>query len=104
MNGSSPKTLQEKIAHVIHIVKTATDHRGRSLSAAFFALPAKADYPDYYDIIQRPIDLKRIESRQYTSFEDLFNDLQLMFDNACLYNEPGSTIYRVRRDAHQRHE
>ena len=60
-------------------------------------LPSKVEYPDYYEIIQRPIDLKRIESRQYSSINDLANDLQLMFDNACLYNEPGSTIYRVGR-------
>jgi hypothetical protein len=41
------------------------------------------------------MDFKRIESRQYSSINELSNDLQLMFDNACLYNEPGSTIYRV---------
>ena len=42
------------------------------------------------------MDFKRIESRQYSSINELSNDLQLMFDNACLYNEPGSTIYRVK--------
>ncbi|CAF2674160.1 unnamed protein product [Rotaria sp. Silwood2] len=69
-------------------------HHGRILSTVFLTLPSKIDYPDYYEIIQRPIDLKRIESRQYSSINDLSNDLQLMLDNACLYNEPGSTIYR----------
>ena len=103
-NVSSLKTVPEKITHLVHTIKTATDRHGRSLSVAFFALPSKVDYPDYYDIIQRPIDLKRIESRQYTSIEDLSNDLQLMFDNACLYNEPGSTIYRVKDDTEQGYE
>ena len=78
-------------------MKTATDGRGRVLSTAFLALPSKLDYPDYYEIIQQPIDLKRIESRQYASIDELVIDFQQMFDNACLYNEPGSTLYRVRQ-------
>ncbi|CAF4428291.1 unnamed protein product, partial [Adineta steineri] len=89
-NLPSYKTLN----NIIQIIKNYSDHHGRTLSTAFLALPSKIDYPDYYEIIQRPIDLKRIESRQYISINELSNDLQLMFDNACLYNEPGSTIYR----------
>lgn len=80
---------------MIQKIKTYTDHNGRVLSTVFLTLPSKIDYPDYYDIIQRPIDLKRIESRQYSSINELANDLQLLLDNACLYNEPGSIIYRV---------
>ncbi|UJR28717.1 hypothetical protein I4U23_009946 [Adineta vaga] len=89
-NISSHKTLN----NLIQTIKTHSDQHGRILSTVFLTLPSKIDYPDYYEIIQRPIDLKRIESRQYSSIEELSNDLQLLFDNACLYNEPGSTIYR----------
>ena len=88
-------SLQDKISHLIQCIKTYTDRHGRVLSTVFFALPSKLDYPDYYEIIQKPIDLKRIELRQYSSINDLANDLKLMFDNALLYNEPGSMIYRV---------
>ncbi|CAF3715671.1 unnamed protein product [Rotaria sordida] len=91
---SSLNTLNNKLNNLIQAIKTYTDHHGRILSTAFLTLPSKIDYPDYYEIIQRPIDLKRIESRQYSSINDLSNDLQLMLDNACLFNEPGSTIYR----------
>ncbi|CAF1411121.1 unnamed protein product [Adineta ricciae] len=89
-NSPSYKTLTS----LIQTIKNHSDQHGRILSTVFLTLPAKLDYPDYYEIIQRPIDLKRIESRQYTSIQELSDDLQLMFDNACLYNEPGSTIYR----------
>ena len=88
-------TVQDRIAYLIQSIKNATDRHGRTLSSVFFALPSKTDYPDYYEIIQRPIDLKRIELRQYSTMSDLCNDLHLMFDNACVYNEPGSVIYRV---------
>lgn len=95
-NSTSQKTSNEKFTNLIQRIKNYTDSQGRVLSNPFLLLPSKVEYPDYYEIIQRPIDLKRIESRQYSSINELTNDLQLMFDNACLYNEPGSTIYRVR--------
>jgi hypothetical protein len=88
--------IHKTLHNLIQTIKNHSDQHGRVLSTAFQALPSKVDYPDYYEIIQRPIDLRRIESRQYSSIEELSSDLQLMFDNACLYNEPGSTIYRVR--------
>ncbi len=94
---SHSNSLQEKISYLIQAIKTYTNRQGRTLSSAFLALPSKIDYPDYYEIIQKPIDLKRIELRQYSSIQDLGHDLQLMFDNALLYNEPGSMIYRVRK-------
>ena len=77
------------------MIKAYTDRHGRTLSTVFLTLPSKIDYPDYYEIIHKPIDLKRIESRHYSSINELSNDLKLMFDNALLYNEPGSVIYRV---------
>lgn len=33
---------------------------------------------------------------QLTSMDDLEQDLVLMFDNACRYNEPDSQVYKVR--------
>ena len=32
---------------------------------------------------------------QLTSMDDLEQDLVLMFDNACRYNEPDSQVYKV---------
>lgn len=92
----SLNTLEEKVQHLIQSVKNFTDRHGRTLSTPFLTLPLKSEYPDYYEIIRRPIDLKRIETRSYPTIEDLIADFHQMFDNACTYNEPGSTIYRVR--------
>ena len=33
---------------------------------------------------------------QYTTLDDFMSDFQLMFDNACRYNEPDSQVYKVR--------
>ncbi|UJR20847.1 hypothetical protein I4U23_023957 [Adineta vaga] len=94
INKRSLNTLQDKISYLIQAIKTYTDRHGRTLSSVFLTLPSKIDYPDYYEVIHKPIDLKRIESRQYSSINELSNDLKLMFENALLYNEPGSIIYR----------
>ncbi len=97
MSNRSLNSLQDKISYLIQSIKTYTNRHGRTLSTVFLTLPSKTDYPDYYEIIHKPIDLKKIEYRQYSSINDLSNDLKLMFDNALLYNEPGSMIYRVNR-------
>ncbi|CAF0886930.1 unnamed protein product, partial [Didymodactylos carnosus] len=95
---SSLKNLQDKLNCLFNSIKTYTSHQGRILSTEFLILPSKVDYPDYYEIIQRPIDMQRIQQKLsaglYSSLNDLINDIQLMLDNACLYNEPGSTIYK----------
>lgn len=95
----SINTIEEKCFDLISTLKNFTDRHGRILSTPFITLPSKSDYPDYYQIIKRPIDFKRIETRSYPSIDDLISDFHQMFDNACSYNEPGSSIYRVRRKA-----
>lgn len=61
-------------------------------------LPSKLDYPDYYEVIKRPLDLEKIgtklKNNAYESLEDLLSDLVLVFDNACKFNEPDSQLYK----------
>lgn len=57
------------------------------------------DYPDYYEVIKKPIDMSSISQKmllkRYESLEDMVADFVQMFDNACKYNEPDSLIYKV---------
>ena len=57
------------------------------------------EYPDYYEVIRRPIDMQKVLQRmtasQYQTVDDMVADFVLMFDNACKYNEPESLIYKV---------
>ena len=57
------------------------------------------EYPDYYTLIKKPIDMAKINSKlygdQYHTLDDFLSDFQLMFDNACRYNEPDSQVYKV---------
>lgn len=47
------------------------------------------------------MDLKRVQNRlstdQYESLKSMIADLNLVFDNACKFNEPDSQIYKVKK-------
>lgn len=79
-------------------MRNFTDSRGRRLSTIFLRLPSRGELPDYYATIKKPIDMERIRSHmatgRYQDVEALFEDFALMFNNACIYNEPESLIYR----------
>ncbi|XP_036370884.1 protein polybromo-1 isoform X2 [Octopus sinensis] len=87
-----------KLQDLFDTIKDHADSRGRMLSAPFLKLPLKTEYPDYYEVIKRPIDMQRIQQRvasnQYESVDDMVADFVQMFDNACKYNEPDSLIYK----------
>lgn len=63
----------------------------------FSELPSEKEYPDYYQVIPEPIDLKEIEHRiktdKYEGEEGLVSDLELMLKNAKCYNEESSQIF-----------
>lgn len=82
---------------LFNAVMTATDEN-RELHRMFQLLPSKKLYPDYYDVIDHPIDLKciavKIQTNAYSSLNDMEKDLLQMIKNACTFNEPGSQIYK----------
>ncbi|XP_025107181.1 protein polybromo-1-like isoform X2 [Pomacea canaliculata] len=93
---SSP--LSQKLQDMYETVRDYQDRAGRTLSTPFIKLPLKSDYPDYYEVIKKPMDMQRIQQKllanQYESVEDMVADFVQMFDNACKYNEPESVIYK----------
>ena len=75
----------------------------RELAYPFRHLPSKTEYPDYYNVIKKPIDMTKIMNKinqlghasySYTSVDDMCVDFGQMFENACVYNEPTSTLYK----------
>ncbi|CAG2061248.1 unnamed protein product [Timema podura] len=79
-------------------VMMATDPDNRSLHTVFQLLPSKKRYPEYYEVIENPVDLKiiatKIQQNKYTTLSEMEKDLLQMTKNACLFNEPGSQIYK----------
>ncbi|XP_064422186.1 protein polybromo-1 isoform X1 [Latimeria chalumnae] len=103
-SGISPKKsklltpLQQKLNELFEAVKNYTDKRSRRLSAIFLRLPSRAELPDYYMTIKKPIDMEKIKghilANKYQDMDFLVEDFVLMFNNACTYNEPESLIYK----------
>ncbi|XP_044002425.1 protein polybromo-1-like [Aphidius gifuensis] len=81
-------------------VMTATDpiDNNRPLHIVFQLKPSKKLYPEYYEVIETPIDLKtiarKIQDGSYNYLNEMERDLMLMCRNACDFNEPGSQIYK----------
>ncbi|XP_038551466.1 polybromo 1, like isoform X2 [Micropterus salmoides] len=103
-SGVSPKKskyltpLQQRLNELYDAVRNFTDRRGRRLSTIFLRLPSRAELPDYYATIKKPIEMERVRSHmvagRYQDVDALMEDFALMFNNACMYNEPESLIYR----------
>ncbi|KAI8822945.1 uncharacterized protein EV422DRAFT_522775 [Fimicolochytrium jonesii] len=74
------------------------DDGGRLLAEHFLTLPPRSAYPDYDDIIAKPMALNSIQARldrnKYRNLSALKADVELVFENARKYNAPQSRIYR----------
>ncbi|WVQ80394.1 hypothetical protein IAT38_002499 [Cryptococcus sp. DSM 104549] len=74
---------------------------GENLNQFFLVPVNKRDYPDYYQLIQRPIAMSQIRSKlskpNYT-LPALRADLHLLWDNARTYNQEGSWVYTAAED------
>jgi chromatin structure-remodeling complex subunit RSC1/2 len=56
-------------------------------------------YPDYYAVIKQPMALSNIQRKltdgSYKDVNACMKDLELIWNNAKLYNMPGSEIWNV---------
>ncbi|KAL0478700.1 hypothetical protein AKO1_008268 [Acrasis kona] len=70
----------------------------RRVCDLFVDLPCKKLYPDYYDVISDPISLNQIKqailSSQYTSVDDMRDDVLRLCSNAQTYNDEDSEVYK----------
>lgn len=91
------KRLKKQMHKIIMSVIKYTNEEGRNLAEPFIKLPSRTKLPDYYDIIKRPLDIKKIQQRiedgKYTEFADLEKDFVQLCQNAQIYNEDTCLIY-----------
>ncbi|XP_066997034.2 ATP-dependent helicase brm isoform X2 [Anabrus simplex] len=96
-SSASDNKLKKHMKKLMSIVIKYTDRDGRTLSDLFMKLPSRRELPGYYELIKRPIDIKKImqklDENKYSSMEELSRDFLQMCVNAQQYNEEGSTIY-----------
>jgi len=73
--------------------------RGRYVAAIFLELPSRDELPGYFEIVTNPISLTEIVQKvgggaYQGSFEQFARDLHLLIDNAKLFNEANSMVYK----------
>ncbi|RYP15337.1 hypothetical protein DL765_005771 [Monosporascus sp. GIB2] len=109
--GRPPKVFTPLEARIHALLKGLRRFRhpsGELLVAPFEKLPDKQATPDYYAMIKNPIALdaikRKAKRKKYQNVDQALRDLDLMFDNAKLYNEETSRLYKdaveLQRQAH----
>ncbi|XP_077201015.1 SWI/SNF-related matrix-associated actin-dependent regulator of chromatin subfamily A member 2 isoform X3 [Paroedura picta] len=93
----NPPKLTKQMNAIIDTVINYKDSSGRQLSEVFIQLPSRKEYPEYYELIRKPVDFKKIKERirnhKYRSLSDLEKDVNLLCLNAQTFNLEGSQIY-----------
>ncbi|XP_014669868.1 PREDICTED: protein polybromo-1-like, partial [Priapulus caudatus] len=94
----SVQEIDQQLEELFSAAYNLQDSAGREVSIVFRILPSRRVYPEYYDIIDNPIDLKtigqRVQEGRYRSLEEIEKDLLQMVKNAKMFNKPGSQIYK----------
>ncbi len=67
----NPPKLTKMMRKLLDVVMNYEDNDGRVLSEPFMHLPAKKELPDYYEVIKKPVDFKKIRvSLRLTDLND----------------------------------
>lgn len=94
--GITDPKMKKQMKKIMSIVMKY-EIEGRMLSEPFMKLPSRRELPDYYEVIKKPLDIKkilsRIEEAKYVDFADLEKDFFQLCQNAQIYNEETSLIY-----------
>lgn len=77
---------------------------GAPLHDFFLQLPDADEYPDYYEIIKRPLALdaiqQKLDQRAYASLPDIKHDFETICNNAKRYNLRDTPVWLKARDLH----
>ncbi|EFJ30636.1 hypothetical protein SELMODRAFT_60240, partial [Selaginella moellendorffii] len=96
--------VQKKCKAVLSKLQGAMNKDGRQVSALLMELPKRHELPDYYKVIDKPIDAKTIEEHlerfDYATVLDFAGDVQLMLDNASRYNTHNAEVQADARRLH----
>uniref|UniRef100_A0A8C5RDI3 SWI/SNF related BAF chromatin remodeling complex subunit ATPase 4 n=1 Tax=Laticauda laticaudata TaxID=8630 RepID=A0A8C5RDI3_LATLA len=93
----NPPNLTKKMKKIVDaVIKYKDSSSGRQLSEVFIQLPSRKELPEYYELIRKPVDFKKIKERirnhKYRSLNDLEKDVMLLCQNAQTFNLEGSLV------------
>ncbi|XP_055729789.1 probable global transcription activator SNF2L2 isoform X2 [Salvelinus fontinalis] len=93
----NPPELTKQLNTLVDMVINYKDGLGRQISKGFVQLPSRKEVPEYYELIRKPVDFRRIRERvrnhKYRGVGDLEKDIILLCHNAQTFNLEGSQIF-----------
>ncbi|XP_073696982.1 probable global transcription activator SNF2L2 isoform X1 [Garra rufa] len=93
----NPPKLTKQMNTIVDMVINYKDTLGRQISKGFVQLPSRKEVPEYYELIRKPVDFRRIRERvrnhKYRCIADLEKDVMQMCHNAQTFNLEGSQIF-----------
>lgn len=96
--GPRGKRLKSTLRHLVTELKGMLKDNGELLCSEFMQLPSKERFPDYYNVIAKPISLGMIDEKAmrngYESSYALVSDLRVLVANAKYYNDEKSEIWK----------
>lgn len=99
--GRPPKVftpLEARIHTLLKGLRKPKHPDGDLLIVPFERLPDKQTTPDYFAAIKNPIAMdlikRKAKRKKYQNVDQVLRDLDLMFENAKLYNEEDSQLYK----------
>ncbi|GAA94996.1 uncharacterized protein L969DRAFT_284974 [Mixia osmundae IAM 14324] len=82
---TSSQEFYETLERIVNELRAWTEH-----STPFLQRVRKAEAPDYYNVIKKPMDLgtilKKVKGQQYKDKQAFADDLNLIWNNCLLYN------------------
>lgn len=89
--------IEARITSLLKGLRKVKDDNGNFYILPFEKLPDRAAVAEYYRRITNPIAMdnikKKAKRKKYDNVDQVQLDLELMFENAKLYNEDGSLVY-----------
>lgn len=91
----------KRAPHFAAMQMILTEMQNHAAAWPFVQPVNKDEVPDYYTVVQEPMDLstmeQKLDSDQYTTPDEFVYDAKLIFNNCRAYNGETTTYYKVPR-------
>jgi len=89
----------KRVPHFAAMQMILTEMQNHAAAWPFVQPVNKEEVPDYYTVVQEPMDLstmeQKLDSDQYTTPDEFVRDAKLIFNNCRAYNGETTTYYKV---------
>lgn len=90
--------MEARIKAIMKGIRKPRNSQNKLMISHFERVPDKAVMPEYHAEIKTPMAMdmlkKKLKRKKYNSVDHFMTDVDLMFENAKLYNEDDSQVYK----------